>query len=209
MVRTAFFVLLLANLLVFAWAQGYFGGGNDGREGGRMASQLNPDKIKLAVVEKDVLAAALLICRAIDGLALRDAERLGTVLADGNAGIAATVKPLLEPTGYWVLIPALATRSAAERKSGEVKALGVTGFQVREDPTGGYAVVFGMLGSETEATQLLAELGKKGVKSARIEPREKVPERGRLEVRGPAPAVAKRLAEAAPAMAGVTVGDCP
>jgi hypothetical protein len=40
--RLTFFLLVFANLVFFAWAQGYFGGGDPNREPDRLVSNCSP-----------------------------------------------------------------------------------------------------------------------------------------------------------------------
>jgi len=75
--RVAFFLLVLANLCFFAWAQGYFGGREEGREPQRLKEQIQPEKMKVVVTGQPVVAppapsaptAQQQACRRIDGLA--------------------------------------------------------------------------------------------------------------------------------------------
>ena len=46
-VRLFFFLLVFANLIFFAWAQGHFGQVDDNREPQRLASQLQADKLRI------------------------------------------------------------------------------------------------------------------------------------------------------------------
>jgi hypothetical protein len=45
--RLTFFLLVFANLVFFAWAQGYFGGGDPNREPDRLVQQLQPEKLRI------------------------------------------------------------------------------------------------------------------------------------------------------------------
>ena len=46
-IRLFFFLLVFANLLFFAWAQGHFGATDDNREPQRLAEQLQADKLRI------------------------------------------------------------------------------------------------------------------------------------------------------------------
>jgi hypothetical protein len=50
LVRVAFLVLLLANVILLLWGQGYFGTRQEGREPGRMAQQVASEKLHIAPV---------------------------------------------------------------------------------------------------------------------------------------------------------------
>lgn len=197
--RAAFFLLVLANLVFFVWAQGYFGGEDAGREPQRLADQLNPGKMTVTVREKAVPVAQA--CRILGGLGAGDAESLQKALG-GDVGM----RPL-EETSWWVSINALPNKAAADKKSAELKLLGVTDFHVLQTEGGTFAVSLGVLDTEAAATELLQALGRKGVKSARVEAKAKAP--ARFELRGPADLIEKRLPEAIAGIAGAGVADCP
>ena len=46
--RTVFFLLVLGNLLLFVWGQGYFGPTSGGGEAERLAAQIEPDRLRIA-----------------------------------------------------------------------------------------------------------------------------------------------------------------
>ncbi len=48
--RSLFILLVLANLLFFAWGQRYFGDAETGREPQRLARQLSPEKLRVGAV---------------------------------------------------------------------------------------------------------------------------------------------------------------
>src|SRR5512145_1270010 len=113
--RVAFFLLVLANLVFLVWAQGYFGGEDAGREPQRLAEQLNPGKMTVAVREKAQPVAQG--CRIVGGLAAAEAESLHKALGEGVA-----LRPL-EEQSWWVSINALPNKAAADKKAGELKLL--------------------------------------------------------------------------------------
>jgi hypothetical protein len=45
--RLTFLILLLANVFLFIWGQGYLGTLDEGREPGRMAQQLAAEKLRI------------------------------------------------------------------------------------------------------------------------------------------------------------------
>ena len=46
-IRLFFFLLVLANLLFFAWTQRYLGASDDGHEPQRLEQQLHPEKLRI------------------------------------------------------------------------------------------------------------------------------------------------------------------
>lgn len=205
--RALFFLLVLANLLAFAWAQGYWGGKEEGREPERLAGQLNADKLR--IVGRDEAPPASPGCRLVSGLALADAQRLGTLVAEPADGLAAKVTPLTEPARYWVHIPALVNKAAADKKAAEIRQLGVTDYHLLQEPDSDrFAISLGLFATEPAATEFLLGLNKKGVRSARIDERDRPPERAELEVRGAADLLAKRLPALISGLPAATVSDC-
>ncbi len=203
--RTAFFLLVLANLVFFVWAQDYFGGQDEGREPQRLNDQIHPDKLKVEVPAPPP-APPPQACRRIDGLAAKDAERLRAAIQE--AGLAATLQPGEEIASFWVNIPDLPNKAVADKKTSELKLFGVVDFHVMQSEGGSFVVSLGVFRNESGANELLQELVKKGVKSARIETK-KAPAPARVEVRGAADLVSQRMPEWLAGAAGATVADCP
>lgn len=210
--RGLFFLLVLANLVAFAWTLGYFGARDEGREPGRLADQLHPDRITIAQAGKEPPPPPPTLCKTVAGLPAKEAETVRALLesrAEGGEAVSVAVKPDAEVQSFAVTIGNLAGKAAADKKAGELRALGVTEFKAGEDArTGGWAIVFGVFGNEAAAGEALAALNKRGVKSARVEAGERKAELVRLDVRGPAELIAKRLPVALAGVAGTTVGDC-
>lgn len=198
--RGVFFALVLANLVFFAWAQGYFGADDAGREPQQLAEQLNPGKMTVTVREKPAAVAAA-ACRIVSGMTARDAEQLQKTLGEGVALRS------FDETNWWVSINALPNKAAADKKAAELKLLGVTDFHVLQGDGGSFAVSLGVFDSEAAATEFLQALGRKGVKSARVESKAKAPTR--FELRGPGDLLAKRLPELIANTVGASVVDCP
>lgn len=49
--RIAFLVLLLANVILLLWGQGYLGTRQEGREPGRIAQQVAPEKLRIGTAQ--------------------------------------------------------------------------------------------------------------------------------------------------------------
>ncbi len=203
MPRAIFLLLVVANLIFFIWASNYLGREDDGREPGRLKDQLQADR--LAVVAQDPAAPAQ-TCRRVGPIALPDAERVKIALA-ARSGMQVVLNPI-EETIYWVFIPPLNDKVAADKKTVELKRMGIGDFLVvTEAGPNRNAISLGSFSNEETAKDLFDRLGKKGVHSARIEPRTRPAETARIDVRGDAGLVAKGLAELLPTTA--PVADCP
>ena len=210
--RALFFLLVLANLAFFAWSQGYFGSVDEGREPQRLATQLFPEKMKVAVAggggppPARATPAAAPECRLVGGLPLPDAEKLAAAVVEKGEGARATLVPVGEGPAYWVHLPTQPNKAAAEKKAAELKPLGITEFKVLEQGDA-FVVSLGLFRNEQSARDLLQAVQKKGARSAQITEREGPSTRAGVEVRGPAEWLARRLPELLPA--GAAMGDCP
>ena len=67
---------------------------------------------------------------------------------------------------FWVYYPPLKSAALAQQKAAEIKALGITELFIVQDSQWRNAISFGLFQDEQLATNLLADLQVKGVKSA-------------------------------------------
>ena len=228
--RTVFFLLLAANLGFLAWS--YFGG-RGSTEAQLMEQQLNPQAITLLGPEQ---LSALAAERAKQVAARpkplpppppppKVAVAACLELGAFNPGEVARVQQLLEPlalgaklsqrraeeiASYWVFMPPQGSRQAANRKSAELKKLGVEDFFVlQEDPKSRFAISLGIFKTEEAAQARLAELRKKGVRTARVGPRETQVQKVYFTVREVPEALASRLNELRQGFPGSELKDCP
>ena len=205
--RLFFFLLVFANLLFFAWTQGYFGQIDDNREPQRLAGQLQADKLRIvrnirtAEAKKPEPA-----CRTINGLNPAEAETLKSAMK--AAGGEATILSLPEPKPYLVVISDLPNKVAAEKKAAELARFGITEQTSVELEGGRHEIVLGSFPTESAAREMLQGLVKRGIKSARVDSREQPPQKVRVEVRGHAQELLRQLPQLIAPYADATVGDC-
>ena len=213
--RLTFFLLVFANLVFFAWAQGYFGGGDPNREPDRLAQQLQPEKLRItssttaAGVPAPTLVGANgeLACRVVGGLGMVDAEALRT--ASMAAGVEAQLLPQVDPALYLVLIADLPNLAAAEKKAAELKRFGVEQQETVALDGGRQEIVLGRFPGDAAAREFLAGLNKRGIKSARVDVRDQPPAKARVELRGPAASLLQQLPRLIAPHADAAVTDCP
>jgi cell division septation protein DedD len=125
-------------------------------------------------------------CREIAALPLDQAEKLKTTLLAASPTISLTLRPEAEPQSYWVHLLPLRDAGEAEKKAEEIRKLGVSDyFVVQDEGPNRYAISLGLFRTEQAAKELLDRLVKKGVRTARIDLRQKS-EKATLELRGPA-----------------------
>ena len=204
--RLAFFLLVLVNLLFLAWGQ-VSGEGMSGREPQRLAAQIQPEKLKVA--PRLAASPTKEDCRRLGGLTPEAAEQVQKAVKEAGGGLTATLAAAPETSHYWVHIPVLPGKAAADKKVGELRLLGVTDFQVMQtDGPAGLAISLGVFATEEAATAFLQGLVKKGVRSARIEAKVEAPARAVVEVRGETELLARRLPELAGSEAE-KAGACP
>lgn len=199
--RTIFFLLVLGNLLLFAWGQGYFGAAGGGGEPERLSAQINPDKLRIAGKSEAEAPAKSAEppreeCRALAGLEREAAGKLVELLSGRDAQLKIDQRTLEEAKSWWVLIPPLTNGALADRKAAELSKLGVKDFYVvREEGPNQYAVSLGLFKNEEAAKAYLDALAKKNVKSARVTARAAAGDKAVVEVRGTADRLARALAD--------------
>jgi hypothetical protein len=211
--RIAFLILALANLVAFAWMKSGFGDSTEGREPKRLAEQLFPERIRIVAVREATPVAAASAdpagCRGIEGPERLDLERVLAAATASGTALRTTLQQREGATTWTVVIPGLISRALAERKATEIKQLGIASHKVIEDAKGGgFAISFGQFASEQQAADLLADITRKGVRSARREAREKSSERVWLELRGPQKLLDALVPELITGIPGAQLRDC-
>lgn len=249
------FLLVLANLLFFAFTEGYFGR-PDNPDAGRVEHQVNPERIRVvargeppsgksggkegngkapeavaetperpapaatepasaAVAAKEEATPAkpapTAACFAWNGLSSAEADRLSALLAEKFDSFRQSRRVVAsEGSGWWVFIPPLPSKADADKKAGELKALGVTDyFVIQEAGPNRFALSLGVFSAEAGARDRLAELKSKGVKSARSGPRPGKDALHVLTASGPADRVAALRQAVAEVLPRIHAQDCP
>jgi hypothetical protein len=224
-VKALVFLLVLANLLFYAFSQGYFGR-PDNPDAGRIAQQVLPERMRIVSrgeapakplakpepaipqstpaeettapekTEADVpvppepapetkldLPA---ICLTWRPLPVADAERLSALLAERFGAYKVSRRVVAtEGNGWWVFIPPQPSKADAEKKSAELRELGVTEFFVVQDAANRNAISLGVFSSEKGGQEKLAELKALGVRSAQLGLRPGKDSMVTLQARGP------------------------
>jgi hypothetical protein len=177
--RTAFFVLVLANVALFAYF--WTGAGDEAKgEAQIIAQQLNPEKIRLlgaeqasALVNKPEPVKATAACLEWGAFSGGDVTRAAQALDPLELGAKLAQRRLEEVAGFWVYIAPLGSRQVALQKAAELKRLGVDDyFVVADDPKWRFAVSLGVFKTEDAAKARLGAVRAKGVKSAVVGARE-------------------------------------
>lgn len=215
--RIAFWLLLLANLLLLAWAQGMAGSPEAGREPERLVRQMAPEKLRIlgdasAVAATPPVAAAVekptLACKRIVGLSADEAKSLSEA-AHVRGGWEAQTQPLPPVPMHWVAIGDLSSSALAEKKKTELRQLGITESEIVPGVApGSFAVSLGLFREPQRAQEFLQKLTAKGVRSARIIPRDTPPDKFAVELRAPVDQLAALLPDLSTALPGAVTQDC-
>lgn len=233
--RLIFFALLLANVAFFAWRQN--AGPEDGHEPQRLQQQIDPDKVRLILPEpppssakpadtkpaepakaepaakteipaKSADAAPALLCKSFSGFTPESAKAAQAAINSSAPGTQVALITTKESSSYWVHIPPQTNKAGAEKKVAELKQMGVDdSFIVSDDSPNKWAVSLALFKSKEMADNYLQKLSKLGVRSAKIEVRDKGAEKARLEVSAPAEALGVLAREIKP-LANASLGDC-
>ncbi|MDR1708698.1 MAG: SPOR domain-containing protein [Candidatus Accumulibacter sp.] len=204
--RLLVFLLVLANLVFFAWARGYLGGGEgDGArppplqaERIRIVSSDRPPEPTAERVADEAPppaapqqapgdeAAAPEVCLAFVDVSPAEADAIERALAERLPEVRLVRAAPPGGASYWIHIPALKSRPDAEKKAAELRALGISDyFIMQEGNSENFAISLGLFSTPAAAEASFAALRARGVRSARLTERPRRPAISRAELRGP------------------------
>lgn len=181
--RTLLLALLLANLVLFAYEQGWLGQlPPAGREPGRIAQQIDPQAIR--VLSEDELRRQRDRSRPGAGNAERRDTAACVEFGDFAADVAARVQERLDALSpaprytaveiegggwYMVFVPPQKTRADAERVADDLRGRGVRDLLVIEDSSSlRFAISLGQFKDQDLALKHQADLERRGVKNVRV-----------------------------------------
>ena len=229
MLKFVFWALLALNALLLAYGQGYLGKLEGGeREPQRLKNQLATERMAMLTAAEARAAAAppaapepepaapapaleTIACTQAGAFAAADARRFETRIARLELGTRAarTSVPFQEVTSRLVYLPPAGGKPGAERRVAELKEKGVENFFVMqgESPLK-WAVSLGVFKTEAAAQNLVAALGKQGVRGVRVLPRGPQGTRAAWQFRDLTPDERARVAGIADDFAGVQLRRC-
>ena len=192
------FLLILANLLFFAWTQGYLGVASS-PDSFRMQQQLLANQVTVVardvpppettltdVAAKPVENKSTEACLALADVSGAVADHLETLVTDKFSGFKLTRTNVTPSPSYWVYIPPLSSKKDVDTKVGELKKLGLKDFfVVQESGPNNRAISLGLYSGKDSANAYLETLRGKGVRSAKITERQVKPVLAQLEIRVP------------------------
>jgi len=189
MLKLFFWLLLLANAALFAMQKGYLGAFySDGREPARVSKQVQADKIKLvasdaapaASAAAGVLAAsaaaapaaadlAPVACTEIGNFSAAEARRFSSQLAERTPTLKFVRREIQEVASHMVYLPSLGSKEAADKKSDEIRRLGISDFFVIQDSSAQrYGISLGIFKTDEAAQKQVASLAKRGLSGAKV-----------------------------------------
>ncbi len=207
--RALFLLLVLANLMFFAWAQVSREGAGGGNPNARL--EIAPESIKLLKAAGQLVPGqpkapgkAILpaLPRGAPGACMEWGIFAGPAVARAEAALAnlelapeRIERTVTDAGGYWVYMPPQKTRAEADRKVGELRDLGVTEFFVVQEPAKWrFAISLGIFRTEEAAQAFLARLKERGVRTAIAARRENFLKQVVFHVREPGETTVARLA---------------
>lgn len=182
MLRLLVVVLLLANLVFYAWTQGMLDNllgvrSLGDREPDRLAQQVRPETIRVLPPSTAALTPAALTIAAPEPVA---ACLEAGPYTPAQIAAAESVLQTVLPAGSWASlkseVPAVwtvymgkySTRDALQKKADELKRMKIAAEEVRNTPELAGGLALGRYDSRAAAEQALASLTQRGVRSARV-----------------------------------------
>lgn len=196
--RTIVFLLILANLLFFAWTRDYLGLSRD-PDAYRAGEELRADQIRIVSNDepppetprkekaaKPVELPPAEVCVRLAEIPPGDADTAATLLAEKLPAYKVGKTETRAASSHWVYIPPLKSKREADIKVAELKKLGVKEFfLVQESGPNNLAISLGLFSTEDAAAAALEALREKGVRSARMVERPGKATAVEMEIRGP------------------------
>jgi hypothetical protein len=206
-------LLVLANIGLYLW--GEFDRMRE-TESNRLHKQLAPEKIKLLTPQQVTALgpakASQLANVCLEWGAFTDQEK-GAVLAalePLQLGRQMTQRRVENTSAFWVYIPPLGSKAAAERRVGELRALGLKDFFIPTDGTFRNAISLGVFKSEEAANKFLEKLIAQGVANARSGARAQTMQQTIIVLRDPQPSQAQQIQALKAEFSGseIQIGPC-
>jgi hypothetical protein len=223
MLRLLFLLLVLANVAFFVYAR--YVGAPGTRDPGAAGRQIEADKVRVLTPEQVAARtpaaspapqpaappalAAERGCIEWGGFAPTELASARATVDALARGVELTERRVGPPTGWWVYVPPLESRGAANTRIAEIRSQGIEDVSlVVEDPKYANGISLGVFASSEAAAKRLAEVRRRGVK-AEAGPREASSQRIFLRFPDAPGELRARLGEQRSAFPGAEVSDCP
>lgn len=203
--RVLIFLLVLANLLFYAFSHGLFG--SEVSNEAANLQEINPQQVRIlsrgeppagdappaAEAAADAPEPAPVASRqelpavCLQASALPEGERAALQILISTKFPGFTLQEIPAPAhSWWVYIPPLADRIKADKKAQELKGLGVADYFIVQEGAQRHAISLGIFSSEKSASDHLVQLRKQGVRSAVMTARPDKNDTPKVRLRGPA-----------------------
>jgi hypothetical protein len=219
--RTAFLVLVFANVAFFAWAR-YLSPADAAADAAPLTRQIEPEKLRILgpaetpaaaapkPVAKPAPVALAAACLEWGSFTLADAPKAAKALEPLNLGSRMVQRRTEETAGWWVYLPPQGSRQAALKKAAELKSLGVEEyFVVADEGPFRWGVSLGVFRNEEAAMSRLATLRRQGVRTAEVGARETIVPKIWLQVQSVDTATEAQLKDIARQIDGSELRSCP
>jgi hypothetical protein len=176
MLRALATLLLLANLVFFAWARGWLAPAlpppeQGEREPERLAAQVRPETIQLFTPQAASAAVAAGSAVCLEAGPFSDADvgvAEAALLASGVPAAAWTRQPVQQPAVWLVYLGRFAAPAALRAKADELRRLKLTFEELQAPPELTPGLVLSRNDQREAADAALAQAEQRGVRSARV-----------------------------------------
>ncbi len=206
-----FFAFVLANVAFFAYR--FYVTEYARRDTDPVGQQIQPDRVRIVAPEELARIAASrrgVACIELGPIAAAEAARAEEAAGALASGLKITQRRVDDATRWWVYIPPLPTRAAANQRVAELKKQGVDDSSlISDDPVWRNAISLGVFSSEDAANRRVEELKRRGVRGAQLAPREGRGARAYVQLRDAPEPVRLRFVELKNGFPGADVRECP
>ena len=221
--RVLVFLLVLGNLLFYAWSHHYLGTSGD-PDAKHAARPLRAEEIRIvsseepppessrreALPEKTEPPVSAETCLLLGEMSLPDVESVESLIAEALPAFRKTrIMKTPGSSSYWVHIPPHKTKREAETAAAELKGLGIGEYYiVQESGANHLAISLGLYSTREGADLALEALRKKGVRSAQRVERTTRTAQAQLEIHGPEAQVERLRSTVEKAAPQARFGSC-
>ena len=146
-------------------------------------------------------------CVAFGGVSAAQLDEIKARSAGAGPGFKLTESRSGAVSSWWMHVPTLGSKEAAERKAAEIRKLGVDDLFIVQDPgPAQFAISLGLYKNEAQANRLLESLREKGVRSAQVAGRGASVLR--VELRGPSDSLATLASDLSERLRGANRLEC-
>lgn len=217
MLRTLVVALLLANAAYFAWANGYLRAQGlapqQDNEPQRLAQQIQPEGLRVLTAEESRRSSAAAAPSATPvclQTGMLDVPQVAQVRAAATSALPAgswSLEAATVPARWILYMGKYPDAEAVERKKAELRNRQVS-FQALDNPTLEPGLSLGSFASEAAASEALALLGQRGIRTARVVQERSEATGQRLHLPEVTEALRPKLDALRPALAGQLLQAC-